>query len=130
MQYSGEWEHDGKGWWYQYPNGTYPADEWSYIDGKWYFFDKEGYMVTGWIWYDVNWFYCKPSGEMVTGWNKIKWHGKEHWFWFDNAGAMARNRFACIDGKWYAFDDNGCMVENVDSLTISENGDITIANAE
>ena len=131
MQYSGgEWEHDGNGWWYRYPNGSYPVDEWAYIDSKWYYFDKQGYMVTGWIWYDVNWYYCKPdSGEMVTGWNKIRWKKREWWFWFDNAGAMARNMFARINDKWYCFDNNGCMIEALDQLTISKDGDITISNA-
>ena len=27
----GYWKVDNKGWWYRYPDGTYPKDEWAYI---------------------------------------------------------------------------------------------------
>lgn len=43
---------DGKRWWYQYKDGTYPTG-WAYLAEKtggtsgWYLFDKEGYMLTG-----------------------------------------------------------------------------------
>lgn len=43
---------DGKRWWYQYKNGTYPTG-WAYLTEKtgntsgWYLFDSEGYMLTG-----------------------------------------------------------------------------------
>lgn len=43
---------DGKRWWYQYKNGSYPTD-WAYLTEKtggtsgWYLFDKNGYMLTG-----------------------------------------------------------------------------------
>ncbi|MCI8888434.1 MAG: CHAP domain-containing protein, partial [Hungatella sp.] len=43
---------DGKRWWYQYKDGTYPTG-WAYLKEKtggtygWYLFDKAGYMLTG-----------------------------------------------------------------------------------
>lgn len=43
---------DGKRWWYQYKDGTYPTG-WAYLAEKtggtsgWYLFDEEGYMLTG-----------------------------------------------------------------------------------
>ena len=43
---------DGKRWWYQYKDGTYPTG-WAYLKEKtggtygWYLFDKDGYMLTG-----------------------------------------------------------------------------------
>lgn len=43
---------DGKRWWYQYKDGTYPTG-WAYLTEKtggtsgWYLFDKDGYMLTG-----------------------------------------------------------------------------------
>lgn len=43
---------DGKRWWYQYKDGTYPTG-WAYLTEKtggtsgWYLFDKNGYMLTG-----------------------------------------------------------------------------------
>ena len=125
MDYGG-WEHDGHGWWYQRPDGSYPANQWEYIDGKWYYFDKQGYMVSGWIAYDGKWYYCDSNGAMVTGWKKITWKKQDNWFWFSNSGEMAANRFLELNGKWYGFDGNGCMVEKSEQLTVSKNGDITI----
>ena len=40
---------DGIRWWWQNPDGSYPASQWKETDGKWYYFDAEGYMATGWI---------------------------------------------------------------------------------
>ena len=43
---------DGKRWWYQYNDGTYPTG-WAYLQEKtggtfgWYLFDANGYMLTG-----------------------------------------------------------------------------------
>ena len=43
---------DGKRWWYQYKDGTYPTG-WAYLTEKtggtsgWYLFDRDGYMLTG-----------------------------------------------------------------------------------
>ena len=43
---------DGKRWWYQYKDGSYPTG-WAYLTEKtgntsgWYLFDSEGYMLTG-----------------------------------------------------------------------------------
>lgn len=43
---------DGKRWWYQYKDGSYPTD-WAYLTEKaggtsgWYLFDDKGYMLTG-----------------------------------------------------------------------------------
>ena len=44
---------DGKRWWYQNADGTYPAGKWEYLREEtggtsgWYLFDDEGYMLTG-----------------------------------------------------------------------------------
>lgn len=44
---------DGKRWWYQYKNGSYPSDGWAYLTEQtsgssgWYLFDTKGYMLTG-----------------------------------------------------------------------------------
>ena len=43
---------DGKRWWYQCKDGTYPTG-WAYLTEKtggtsgWYLFDRDGYMLTG-----------------------------------------------------------------------------------
>ena len=44
---------DGKRWWYQYKDGSYPSASWAYLTERtggtsgWYLFDKDGYMLTG-----------------------------------------------------------------------------------
>lgn len=43
--FAGEWRQDNVGWWWQEDDGSYPVDEWQYINGKYYYFDKSGYML-------------------------------------------------------------------------------------
>lgn len=49
--FAGEWQKDGKGWWYREDDGSYPVNGWYWIDGdndgtaECYYFDKAGYMV-------------------------------------------------------------------------------------
>ncbi len=55
---------DGR-WWYDYGDGTWPANCWEEIQGKWYFFDPEGYMKTGWFMWQDRWYYCTEKGYML-----------------------------------------------------------------
>lgn len=43
--YAGQWQKDATGWWYQNDDGSYPAGQWSEIDGKQYYFGEDGYML-------------------------------------------------------------------------------------
>lgn len=122
---SGEWQASAAGWWYEYTDGSYAANEWKNIDGTWYWFDGSGYMVTGWqqingSWYyfgndgcmrtgwvklgDV-WYYLQDSGAMATGWQQID----GNWYWFDGSGAMATG-WQLIDGVWYYLKSSGELV--------------------
>ncbi|MGI5960289.1 MAG: putative Ig domain-containing protein, partial [Massiliimalia sp.] len=70
---NGNWRQTPIGWWYQNPDGTYPANQWRYLDsGKgykaWYWFNQYGYMTTGWQKVGNTWYYMNRSGEMQTGW--------------------------------------------------------------
>lgn len=47
VQGSGSWKKNSKGWWWEYPDGTYPTDKWLKIDNRWYWFNKSGYCVKG-----------------------------------------------------------------------------------
>lgn len=62
------WVKDGKGWWYQEDNGSWPANQWKQVNGQWYWFDSNGYMATGWRQIGGTWYYLSGSGAMVTGW--------------------------------------------------------------
>ncbi len=49
--FAGQWEKNGTGWWYNYADGTYPANTWEWIDSdqdgkaECYRFDGNGYVV-------------------------------------------------------------------------------------
>ena len=84
----GTWILDHIGWWYRYPDGTWPKDGWFQLSyqGKteWYHFDANGYMQTGWFTDKDGKIYFLHNvsdgtmGRMYTDWN-------------------------LIDGKWYYF---------------------------
>lgn len=48
----GNWQNNDTGWWWQRNNGSYPANEWKWIDGNGdgtaesYYFDVNGYLAT------------------------------------------------------------------------------------
>lgn len=86
----GSWQF-GLGWWFQYSDGTYPANEFVEIDGATYHFDANGYMTTGWM--------------------RTTWEGGNYtkaWYHFDNSGVMSTG-WQFINGVWYHFDEDGEM---------------------
>lgn len=124
---TGQWVKDAKGWWYKYPDGSYPksqwlfldawywfeadgyaaCDKWVAIDGYWYVFDKNCRMLTGWQNLGGKWYFMNPNGVMLTGW--IFDGGR--WYWCESNGAMISSTVKQIDGKWYAFNKSGAMYE-------------------
>lgn len=59
---AGSWKQSADGrWWWDYGDGTWPAAEWLYINGKWYYFQEDGYMATGWITLYNKSYYLDPS---------------------------------------------------------------------
>lgn len=50
--FAGEWKQDSRGYWWDNGDGTFPKDEWVWIDGdgdgvaECYYFDKSGYLLT------------------------------------------------------------------------------------
>lgn len=114
------WVEDENGWYVQYSDGTYAADE--FVDGWW--LDAGGYLneewEAGWIqddygwwyqsyeWYptdqwlkiDGDWYYFGASGYMVTS----SWVGE---YYLTANGTMATdcwidNWYVNADGKWVA----------------------------
>ena len=101
----GQWQHDGRGWWFAYEGGGYPADGWMQINGAWYLFDRSGYMLTGWQWKDSAWYYLNPSGVMLTGWQFIN----NAWYYLNPSGVMLTG-WQFINGAWYYMNASGVML--------------------
>lgn len=124
---SGWVQHENGKWWYAHEDGSYAKDGWEHINGEWYHFDSEGWMTTGWVRDEGHWFFCDlDSGAMRTGW--VLDDGK--WYYLsprtgDPRGAMYQDRFAEINGKWYAFDRNGAMYAST-RIEVPDTGAIKI----
>jgi GH25 family lysozyme M1 (1,4-beta-N-acetylmuramidase) len=106
----GAWVQDSTGWWYKYPDGTYPKEQWLEIDGKWYYFKPDGYMCTGWLNDGGNWYYLWSNGQMAIGW--IELDGR--WYYLNPSGVMLTG-WQWIDGECYCFDSKGALY--VDTTT-------------
>ena len=93
----GEWKWDGRGWWYRYEDGSFPADAVLVIDGVTYRFDAAGYMRTGWVFEGGQWFYHAASGAQVSGWvlSGVSWYYLE-----PATGAMATG-WVQVGATWY-----------------------------
>ncbi len=103
-QYEAGWKKTSTGWWYDNGDGTYPKNEWKYIDGKWYHFDERGYRQTGWKYIGSNWYFFNESGDMRTGW--FTRYGKTYYCKPD--GSMAR-QFVKVGSSTYYFDSEGVL---------------------
>ena len=76
---TGEWKQDSTGWWWQRSDGTFPKNEWRWIDadndgtGECYHFDANGYLETSrWIGDD----YVNADGVWVTEMGPVQiWEG-------------------------------------------------------
>lgn len=96
------WRSDGRGWWYQEADGSYPSSQWKQINGLWYYFDGDGYMVTGWRMVGGEWYFLQEGdGDMATGWKMID----NTWYFFHGDGSMAANEWV---GGYY-LTDTGAM---------------------
>ena len=104
------WKKNDTGWWYEYPDGSYPKDKFEKIDGTWYYFDGSGYMLADrWKKHsDGNWYWFDNSGAMATGWKKIA----EKWYYFDVEGAMKTGWVKYKDTWYYLDGKEGAMVSN------------------
>lgn len=111
----GTWKQDNTGWWFQYPNGTYPKNKWEVIDNYWYYFKADGYMATGNITYQANWYYLTevaspdhPLGSMyMNAWKKGT---GTNWYYYGDTGAMLINKWVKTDGKYYFVGKSGAML--------------------
>ena len=65
--YGAEWKKDGRGWWYEFDDGSYYYGGFAQIGEKYYYFDEDGYMGVGWIQAPStgDWYYADDSGAIL-----------------------------------------------------------------
>ena len=100
------WRKNNIGWWYQYPDGTYPSNKWETIDGARYYFNNAGYIVTGWLKLGNSWYYLNANGAMVTGWINLK----NVWYYLDPSTGKMATGWVSSGGKRYYCNSNGAML--------------------
>ncbi len=105
----GTWQQNGSGWWYQNPDGSWPAGGWQMINGTWYAFDENGYMREGWFWNGFHWYYLMPgSGAMAEGWLRL---GNTWYYMTPGSGAMSEG-WTRVGNTWYYMaPGSGAMAE-------------------
>lgn len=106
------WQKNDTGYWWVRANGSYPKDQFEYIEENksWFYFDSRGYMYADrWLKHtDGNWYWFNSSGYMATSWKKIS--GK--WYYFNRDGSMQTGWVKYYE-KWYYLDAvNGDMKSN------------------
>ena len=110
---NGKWKRNATGWWYAWPDGTYPTHAVLLINGKYYYFNDDGYMAQNGYYYGV--YYGKDgSMQFGTGCVNADFHtDKQGRIWFgsyvpDKNGNpqlvwWKRNGWLQIHGEWYFF---------------------------
>lgn len=124
----GSWAWDGRGWWWNRYDGTYPRScwkkiggwywlggsgdgamrtGWQKIGGAWYWFDDGGAMATDWRQVGGSWYLFSGSGAMLTGWQCAG----GIWYWLGSSGAMAAG-WIQVGDVWYWADASGAMAHD------------------
>ena len=109
----GWWYYDNGEWYYYIGNERFKSG-WRQIDGYWYHFESDGRMTVGWVDYT----YCCnlkkdtdiPYGAMLTGWQQCSVFSGTYWYYFKPILGEKVTGRACIDGKWYQFDEQGKLL--------------------
>jgi len=112
----GSWKSNAIGTWYEYSDGSYPANEWAFIDNEWYWFDQNGYAVKGWRMISGKWYYFDTDFTMVTGFRGIKNSAgiKEYYYFSDSGHAVTG--WVLIKDEWHYFGSNCAMVTGYQAI--------------
>ena len=111
------WHTDANGFYYYAGNGIYLKDQWYLIGSDYYRFNSNGYaLIAKWFKESSNgcWYYLGAQGKMLTGWQMID----NIWYYLNpqkgtSYGVMYCNCSIQINGKYYAFDqDGGCVINS------------------
>jgi glucan-binding YG repeat protein len=103
------WEQTSGGWRYVDKNGNYVTDQWEKGDDNlWRWIGSDGYMAYS-TWVDDT-YYIGSNGVMVTGkWSQITDSDGTYWYYFEQSGKKATNKWVTVSGSKYHLDDNGRM---------------------
>ena len=102
---AGTWKKNSTGWWWQEDNGSWPANQWKYIQGTWYAFDGNGYMRTGWYWDGRSWYYLTGSGAMAEGWASIG----GTWYYLQPGNGAMQTGWVKDGDTWYYMNSSGAV---------------------
>lgn len=96
-----QWVLDNKGYWYRRSDGTYPANQWLYLD-SWYYFDDKGYALRNtWRYINDNWYYFNDDCRMALGWVYLD----GFYYYLSPIESSERPVGAMVTG-WYFINDN------------------------
>ncbi|EHI61318.1 hypothetical protein [Hungatella hathewayi] len=123
------WTEEDGTWVYLDKDGYKVTDSWKKSGNFWYYLDEDGYMATSKLIENGdsnnNTYYVDETGRMVANdWveleNEDYYDGADDdepetvWYYFQNSGkaykTSGKTSFKTINGKKYAFDENGHML--------------------
>ena len=119
------WQKEDDTWYYYEKDGGKAYDKWQKSGDYWFYLGSDGAMVTSTLLEDGNYYYfLNEDGAMVTNtWVQItsdedydESTDDTYWYYFQNSGRAyqaatdRRTSFKTINGKKYAFADDGKML--------------------
>lgn len=115
--FAGQWNKDANGWWWVDDNGSYPVNEWRWLDGnqdgvsECYYFGADGYMLADTV---------TPDGYQVNA----------DGAWTTDGAPQLRYSENTDNSQSDSMDENGYSYtsEALTGLYTSENGDSIVIN--
>ncbi|RGY94466.1 cell wall-binding protein [Clostridium sp. AM58-1XD] len=140
------WTQEDGTWYYYAKDGSRVTDEWKKSGNYWFYLGDDGEMVTEQlIEDDDDYYYVNQDGAMVTnGWVAVdnedagdEDEPDQYWYYFQNNGKAYTSsdnsnsvKFKTINGKKYAFDDEGKMLYGWVKENERQSGDDAWEDAE
>ena len=120
------WTQEDGVWYYYDRDGSYVTEEWKKSGNYWFWLDDDGEMATDMLVEDDDdYYYVDVNGVMVTNrWVAVdnedagdEDEPDQYWYYFQSNGKAYKGsdnssttKFKTINGKKYAFDDEGRML--------------------
>ena len=120
------WTQEDGTWYYYDRDGSRVTDEWKKSGNYWFWLDDDGEMATDMLVEDDDdYYYVDVNGVMVTNrWVAVdnedagdEDEPDQYWYYFQSNGKAYKGsdnssttKFKTINGKKYAFDDEGRML--------------------